>query len=178
MSKKYYEKLLAGTGKTSKVVKSKFAEKLMMNMGREQGKGLGKHETGMKECIQVERRDDGTGLGQENEDTDKNKTKNFKWNDAFWTNMYNSNAKKFGEIKGGKQGSKLIADDSSSESSSDDEDKKSTGSSSSSFDGEVVIIKESSSLMKSKKIKKDKCDKDKKDKKKSKDKKSKKKSKD
>ena len=29
MSKKYYDKLLIGTGKTNKVVKSKFGEKLM-----------------------------------------------------------------------------------------------------------------------------------------------------
>ena len=51
MSKKYYDKLVAGSGSTNKKVKSKFGEKLMAQMGWEQGKGLGKNENGMVDCI-------------------------------------------------------------------------------------------------------------------------------
>ena len=50
----------------------------------------------MKECIQIKRREEGVGLGQENDTP----AATFKWNDEFWTNMYNDNAKKFSGIQG------------------------------------------------------------------------------
>ena len=51
MSKKYFDKLMLGSGKTNKMVKSKFGEKIVAQLGWEQGKGLGKKEDGLKECI-------------------------------------------------------------------------------------------------------------------------------
>ena len=95
MSKKYFEKLMVGTGSTTKVVKSKFGAKIMEQMGWSDGKGLGKAEDGMKDCIQVTRREEGAGLGGETE-TPSN---TFKWNDSFWTDIYNKNASKFKDIQ-------------------------------------------------------------------------------
>ena len=83
-------------------------------MGWTEGEGLGKHEDGMKACIQITRREEGTGLGNEN----TTPAATFKWNDQFWTNMYNSNASKFAGIKG--EGASLIKDNSSSSSSSEE----------------------------------------------------------
>ena len=51
MSRKYYDKLMVGSGSTTKTVKSKFGSKIMEQMGWEAGKGLGKEEDGMKDCI-------------------------------------------------------------------------------------------------------------------------------
>ena len=159
MSKKYFDKLMTGTGSTTKTVKSKFGEKLMAQMGWSQGKGLGKKEDGMKECIQVKRRDEGAGLGQENEKS----SNSFKWNDTFWTDIYNKNITKFGEIKGDGVSAKIADDSSSSSSDSEDNSKKETGASSSSDDSDddfVVVIKPAKKRLlkdpKSKKIKKDK----------------------
>ena len=56
-------------------------------------------EGGITDCIQVERREEGVGLGQENQTP----SLQFKWNDQFWTDMYNSNAKKFKGIQGDKK---------------------------------------------------------------------------
>ena len=96
MSKKYYEKLVAGSGSTSKKVKSKFGEKIMEQLGWASGKGLGKNDDGMQDPIQITRRDEGTGLGDddplENENIPANKQ--FKWNNNFWDEMYNNNAQK------------------------------------------------------------------------------------
>ena len=96
MSRKYFDKLMTGTGSTSRTVKSKFGSKIMEQLGWNEGKGLGKNEDGMKECIQVTRREEGTGLGQ---DEVKASTA-FKWNDAFWDDVYNKNVAKFKTIKG------------------------------------------------------------------------------
>ena len=93
----------------------------------------------------MKRREEGVGLGEEN----NTPATSFKWNDAFWTNMSNDNAKKFSGIRG--DGVKQTEDSSSSESSSDDESQnlqntklcnKSTGDNSSEsdeFTGEIVI---------------------------------------
>lgn len=51
MSKKYYDRLLTGTGETSKEVQSKFGLKMLEKMGWAKGKGLGKNEDGMVDCI-------------------------------------------------------------------------------------------------------------------------------
>ena len=43
MSRKYYDRLLVGTGATTKKVESKFGEALMAKMGWKKGDGLGKN---------------------------------------------------------------------------------------------------------------------------------------
>lgn len=91
MSKKYYDRLLTGTGETKKEVKSKFAAKMMESMGWEKGKGLGKNEDGMTDCIQIKRRDEGTGIGEVN----ATPAATFKWGDAFWDDAYATAAANF-----------------------------------------------------------------------------------
>lgn len=51
MSKKYFDKLMTGTGVTDKKFKSTLAERLMQKMGWEDGKGLGKKEDGVVEVL-------------------------------------------------------------------------------------------------------------------------------
>ena len=53
MSKKYYDKLMTGTGQTKKTVQSKFASKMLASMGWKDGAGLGANMDGRTECIQV-----------------------------------------------------------------------------------------------------------------------------
>ena len=137
MSRKYFDKLMVGSGSTSKQVKSKFGAKIMEQMGWEDGKGLGKEEDGMKDCIQVSRREEGVGLGQENQTP----STQFKWNDSFWTDMYNKGASKFQDIKG--EGVNTQAQSSSSDSEDSD----------SSFEG-VEIIPATKSYFGKKKSKK------------------------
>ena len=141
MSRKYFDKLMVGSGSTTKTVKSKFAAKIMEQLGWEAGKGLGKNEDGMKDCIQVKRREEGVGLGQES----ITPTTQFKWNDSFWTDIYNKNVSKFAQIK---------PDGVTTEAASDSETDSSTDSSKDSF--KIEIIKETKSYfkIKSKSIKK------------------------
>ncbi len=91
MSRKYYDKLLTSNGTSNKKVKSKFGESILKSMGWDEGKGLGRKEDGMTECIQIQRREEGTGLGRP-----KDKTSSFRWNDQFWVDVYNSTAAKIG----------------------------------------------------------------------------------
>ena len=105
MSKKYFDKLMTGSGHSSKKVQSKFGEAMLKKMGWAEGKGLGKKENGDTDCFQIKRREDQSGLGTKTEE------KKFKWDDAFWVNMYDNVAKKLSE---------KIAND-ETESSSDEE---------------------------------------------------------
>ena len=93
MSKKYYDRLLTGTGETSKEVKSKFGQKMLEQMGWQKGKGLGRNEDGMTECIQIRRREEGAGLG----DVNTSAAKTFKWGEQSWVDAYNQAAKKFAD---------------------------------------------------------------------------------
>ena len=75
----------------------------------------------------MKRREEGVGLGQDAGEDGGMKTlvngvdkKDFKWNDSFWTDMYNGAAKKFSNVKG--EGVKVKDDDSSSSSSDSDSD--------------------------------------------------------
>ena len=91
MSKKYFDKLMSGSGVTNKKVKSKFGEAMLKKMGWSEGKGLGKQEDGELDCVQIKRKEDATGLGT------KEDKKKFKWDDAFWVNMYDNVAKKLND---------------------------------------------------------------------------------
>ena len=79
---------MVGSGSTNKKVKSKFGEAMLKKMGWSEGKGLGKTEDGELECVQVKRREEAAGIGSEEA------KKKFKWDDAFWVNMYDNVAKK------------------------------------------------------------------------------------
>jgi Pin2-interacting protein X1 len=61
--------------------------KMLKKMGWSEGKGLGKGETGVTDCVQLKRREDGVGLGQESR-------KAFNWNDNWWDTAFNSVIKK------------------------------------------------------------------------------------
>ena len=51
MSRKYFDKLMVGSGSTNVAVKSKFGSAMLAKMGWKEGEGLGKNEDGMKSCI-------------------------------------------------------------------------------------------------------------------------------
>ena len=179
MSKKYYDRLLMGSGSTTKEVKSEFGEKMLKMMGWSKGEGLGRTMEGIKDCIQIKRRDEHLGMGAEMETP----TAKFKWNDKFWDDQYNEMAAKFSaNVPKGKGPANLndsfdkkIDLDSSDDDSSAE---KSNESSCSSFDGEIEIetskplfeapVKKVAKLDKSKAIKKEKKEKKEKKQKKSK----------
>lgn len=77
MSRKYFDKLMTGTGVTDKKVKSSLAESLMKKMGWSEGKGLGKKEDGDVDVLQIKRREEGQALGA----VEQNASANFRWSD-------------------------------------------------------------------------------------------------
>ena len=155
MSKKYYDRLLVGTGSTTKEVQSKFGEKLMAKMGWKKGDGLGKNMNGIIDCVQIKRRDENEGLGAEIETP----SQKFKWNDSFWDDAYNQMAAKFSAAAPKTNGKKKVVDSddtfdemiqigSNADSDSDD-------SSIASFDGDLVITQSKKPLMTLEKKKKE-----------------------
>jgi Pin2-interacting protein X1 len=87
MAQRYKERLLQGSGVSNRKFESEFGMKMLKKMGWTEGKGLGKSETGVTDCVQQKRREDGVGLGQESQ-------KAFNWNDNWWDNAFNSAIKK------------------------------------------------------------------------------------
>lgn len=162
MSKKYFDRLLTGTGETNKEVKSKFGAKMLESMGWSKGQGVGKNMDGMTDCIQIKRREENQGLG----DVNLSAAKTFKWGDAFWDDAYNSAAAKFKEVEI-KPDKPLV----NKQETSSSEESEQSDSSISSLEIEKSSVKlftraSESKSEKSKKIKKDKKHKkDKKDKK-------------
>ena len=105
MSVKYFEEKTR-SGISDKKFKSDFGSKILEKFGWKEGEGLGKNKSGIKETIQIKRREENIGLG-------KKKIKE-KWNDTWWENSYNNILK---NIKGDKN--KKIE-----ENSSDEEEEK------------------------------------------------------
>lgn len=85
----------------------------MKKMGWSEGKGLGKKESGMTDCVQIKRREDGLGLGQQHRNE-------FSWNDNWWDNAFNSAIKKL-EVKATPKPKTKEISTTSSEESSDSE---------------------------------------------------------
>lgn len=86
MSKKYYEKVLAGSGTSSVKVKSAFGSKILAKYGWKEGDGLGATMSGISECVQVQRRDERMGIGAE-------RKADSEWDD-WWSGAYDSVAAK------------------------------------------------------------------------------------
>ena len=87
MSKKYYEKILAGSGTSSVKVKSAFGEKILAKYGWKEGQGLGATMSGVSECVQIQKRDERVGIGAETKDRES------EW-DNWWSGAYDSVAAK------------------------------------------------------------------------------------
>jgi hypothetical protein len=87
MSKKYYEKILAGSGTSSVKVKSAFGEKILAKYGWKEGQGLGSSMSGVSECVQIQKRDERVGIGAETKDRES------EW-DNWWSGAYDSVAAK------------------------------------------------------------------------------------
>ena len=87
MSKKYYDKILSGSGTSGVQVKSAFGAKILAKYGWTEGKGLGKGEDGISECVQISKREEKVGIGAE---SSKESTE---W-DNWWTGAYDSVAQK------------------------------------------------------------------------------------
>jgi hypothetical protein len=86
MSRKYYDKVLSGSGTSSVKVKSAFGSKILAKYGWKEGQGLGSSMEGVEECVQVERREERVGIGAE-------KKSDSEW-DNWWSGAYDSVASK------------------------------------------------------------------------------------
>lgn len=87
MSKKYYDKVLSGSGTSSVKVKSAFGEKILAKYGWSEGQGLGSSMSGAKECVQIQKREERAGIGAENDGGPS------EW-DNWWSGAYDTVAAK------------------------------------------------------------------------------------
>lgn len=108
MSRKYYDKVLSGSGTSSVKVKSAFGAKILAKYGWAEGQGLGATMNGVEECVQVQRREERIGIGAE-------KKSESEW-DNWWSGAYDSVASKIAV----KVKSTTAISTSSNESDSDD----------------------------------------------------------
>lgn len=69
---------------------SSFAQNYMKKLGWEEGKGLGKDESGMQSHIKVAKKDEPTGLG-----LDKAAVESVQANENWWQDAFSSNLKSF-----------------------------------------------------------------------------------
>ena len=93
MSKKYYDKILSGSGTSSVKVKSAFGSKILAKYGWTEGQGLGARMNGEQECVQIEKREERVGIGAE-------KTEKSEW-DNWWNGAYDSVASRIAVKVGG-----------------------------------------------------------------------------
>jgi len=91
MSKAFYKRVeeCASSGVSSRRFKSTFGEAILKKFGWNEGKGLGRDEDGLKDCIQVKRRqEEFLGLGATEKASGESQWKN------WWDGMYDSVASK------------------------------------------------------------------------------------
>ena len=86
MSKKFYDRILSGTGACSNESAPPVGAKILAKFGWKNGDGLGVKKQGITKCIQIKRREEGCGLGNETRTKDE-------WDD-WWSQSYNSLAGK------------------------------------------------------------------------------------
>lgn len=85
MSRKYYERVLEGTGVRTQKFQSSFGASILKKFGWTEGDGLGKDKSGITDCIQIKRRKENIGLGA---DTKAAATEWTNW----WDALYNTTA--------------------------------------------------------------------------------------
>ncbi len=95
---------VAGRGVVEGTAYGGFGERMLQSLGWERGKGLGKDEQGMKEAIEVKKKDDTIGVGR---------APSTNWKDAWWEDAFNSAVKNIGQSG---------ASSSDSDDSDDDDD--------------------------------------------------------
>jgi Pin2-interacting protein X1 len=127
MSKKFYDRLLTGTGVSGQQVESEFGSKILSKLGWKPGEGLGAERKGMTECIQISRREEAAGLGKEKDKSSE------EWGD-WWTASFNLIAQQI-QNKNNKLGKKRSRSPVSSEDDSSSSSDESSSSSSSSSSG-------------------------------------------
>ncbi|CAD7926905.1 unnamed protein product [Amoebophrya sp. A120] len=121
MSKKYFEKLAKNSATSSKEYESEFGLKILQKFGWSKGKGLGANLDGSTKCIQIQRREEGVGLGGEKAKTDGDEKQ---W-DNWWSSAYNSVAGKLGQVGAGTSPeAKTNEGDSSSDSDESSSDRE------------------------------------------------------
>eukprot|EP00775_Hariotina_reticulata_P003576 gene3576-3842_t len=95
-----------------------FGQKMLEQMGWSKGQGLGKEKSGMKEAIEVKKKEDTLGVGAS--------TPGWKWDWKYWEDAYNVGLQSMKQGGSSQSSSKnkrrKVAASSSSASSSDDDD--------------------------------------------------------
>ena len=85
--REFSEKMLTSSGISHKKGISKIGSKMLKLMGWKEGDGLGQKKDGLKECVQVGRRKELSGLGYSNM---KAEDKSHTW----WEDLYNKTVKR------------------------------------------------------------------------------------
>lgn len=98
---------VAGRGVVQGTAYGGFGERMLQSLGWERGKGLGKDEQGMKDAIEVKKKDDTIGVGG---------GPSTNWKDAWWEDAFNSAVKNLGRTNSSSSDS----DDTDSEDDLDD----------------------------------------------------------
>jgi Pin2-interacting protein X1 len=88
MASKYRDRLLENSGVSNIRFECDYSKKLMVSMGWKEGSGLGKNQSGVKDCVQVRRRDDGVGLGKKALGGPTN------WKDDWWKDAFDGPMKR------------------------------------------------------------------------------------
>ncbi|KEP62235.1 UNVERIFIED_CONTAM: G-patch domain-containing protein [Hammondia hammondi] len=115
MSKKFYDRLLKGSGVQSRPFHSSFGASILKKFGWEEGQGLGRENTGRTDCLQIRRREENVGLGH----SDASETKGEDQWKNWWDVMYNSMAAKLKDSKGALRAATESESDSDSSAEED-----------------------------------------------------------